>query len=96
MANGPSYARWAVELYSIGMIEYPQGATGAMPEAGQSACCVVYVLERELQMNSGGMHEVLGMGDSACVDSDMAIAWSAGATGHCRALVVTRGGEPES
>ena len=35
-----------------GMIEYPQGATGAMSEAGQSACCEVYVLEGELQMNS--------------------------------------------
>ena len=77
------------------MVEYPQGASGAMSEAGQAACLVVYVLEGELHMDSGGMHEVLGTGDCAYVDSDMAIAWSAGGSGHCRALVVTPGSSHE-
>lgn len=73
------------------MVEYPPGATGVMSEVGQSVCSVVYVLEGELQLDAGGMHEMLQTGDCAYVDSDMAIAWSAGGTERCRALVVTPG-----
>jgi transcriptional regulator with XRE-family HTH domain len=73
------------------MIEYPTGAAGVMSEVGQSVCSVVYVLEGELRLDSGGMHEVLGIGDCAYVDSDMSIAWSAGGTAPCRVLVVTPG-----
>lgn len=78
------------------MIEYPPGAPGVMSEVGQSVCSVVYVLEGELQLDSGGMHEMLQTGDCAFVDSDMAIAWSAGGTTRCRALVVTPGSARES
>lgn len=78
------------------MIDYPPGATSVMSEVGQSVCSVVYVLEGELQLDSGGMHEVLKAGDCAYVDSDMAIAWSAGGTERCRALVVTPGRSCES
>jgi transcriptional regulator with XRE-family HTH domain len=77
------------------MIEYLPGSSSVMSEAGQSTCSVVYVLEGELQLDSGGMHEVLATGDCAYVDSDMAIAWSAGGTGRCRALVVTPGSPRE-
>jgi uncharacterized cupin superfamily protein len=77
------------------MIEYPPGATGVMSEVGQSVCSVVYVLESELQLDSGGMHEVLETGDCAYMDSDMAIAWSAGGTERCRTLVVTPGSPDE-
>ena len=78
------------------MIEYPPGATGAMSEGGRCVCSVVYVLEGELQLDSGGMHEVLKVGDCAYVDSDMAIAWSARGAERCRALVVTPGNPRES
>ncbi len=78
------------------MIEYPPGAAGVMSEVGQSVCSVVYVLEGELQLDAGGMHEMLQTGDCAYVDSDMAIAWSAGGTARCRALVVTPGSDRES
>ncbi len=78
------------------MVEYPPGATGVMSEVGQSVCSVVYVLEGELQLDAGGMHEMLQTGDCAYVDSDMAIAWSAGGTERCRALVVTPGSPRES
>jgi len=78
------------------MIDYPPGATGVMSEVGQSVCSVVYVLEGELQLDSGGMHEVLKVGDCAYVDSDMAIAWSAGGTERCRALMVTPGSPRQS
>ena len=73
------------------MVEYPQGASGTMSEGGQRACSLVYVLEGKLQMDSGGMHEVLETGDCAYVDSDMAIAWGAGGTDRCRVLLVTPG-----
>jgi transcriptional regulator with XRE-family HTH domain len=74
------------------IVEYPEGAAGALSEVGRSVCSVVYVLEGELHLDSGGMHEVLETGDCAYIDSDMGIAWSAGDAGRCRALVVTPGG----
>jgi transcriptional regulator with XRE-family HTH domain len=74
------------------ILEYPSGAAGILSEVGRSECLVVYVLEGKLHLDSGGMHEVLETGDCAYVDSDMAMAWSAGDSGRCRALVVTPGG----
>jgi transcriptional regulator with XRE-family HTH domain len=78
------------------MVEYPQGASGTMSEGGQSACSLIYVLEGKLQMDSGGMQEVLETGDCAYIDSDMAIAWCAGGTERCRVLVVTPGNRQDN
>lgn len=77
------------------MVEYPPGVPGTMTESGRHTCCVVYVLEGGLQLNAGGMHEVLETGDCAYLDSEMAIAWSAAGTNRCRALVVTPSGSSE-
>ena len=71
------------------MAELPPGVTGMMSEAERPICQVVYVLEGELRLDSGGMHEVLEAGDCVYIDSEMAIAWSAGGSNRCRALVVT-------
>lgn len=76
------------------MIEYPAGITGTMSETCDSTCSVVYVMEGSLQLDSGGMHEVLEAGDCGYLDSDMTIAWSAGRGERCRALVVTPGNQP--
>jgi len=73
------------------ILEYPAGATGILSEVGKSVCSVVYVLGGELHLDAGGMREVLETGDCAYVDSDMAMAWSAGAEVRCRAMVVTPG-----
>ena len=73
------------------IIEYPSGAAGVLSEVGHSECSVVYVLEGNLHLDSGAMHEILETGDCAYVDTDMAMAWSAGDAGRCRALVVTPG-----
>jgi transcriptional regulator with XRE-family HTH domain len=73
------------------VIEYPSGTAGVLSEVGHSECSVVYVLEGVLHLDSGGMHEKLETGDCAYVDSDIAMAWSAGDAGRCRALVVTPG-----
>ena len=71
------------------VVDYPPGAAGVVSEIGQPMCSVVCVLDGELHLDSGGMHEVLNPGDCMYVDSDLAIAWSAGSAAHCRALVVT-------
>ena len=78
------------------MVEYPPGVTGMMTEAGRPVCSVVYVLEGTLHLDAGGMHEVLEAGDCVYLDTEMAIAWSAGGTSRCRALVVTPGNHIES
>ncbi len=80
---------------SAQMIEYPPGLTGTMSESGHSTRSVVYVLEGKLHLDSGGMHEVLEAGDCGYLDSDMAIAWSAGGGERCRVLVVTPGSQRE-
>jgi transcriptional regulator with XRE-family HTH domain len=77
------------------IIEYPLGLVGTMSETGHSSCSVVYVLEGKLHLDSGGMHEVLETGDCGYLESDMAIAWSAGSGDRCRALVVTPGSQHE-
>ena len=78
------------------MVEYPQGASATISEGGQSACCVLHVLEGKLRMDSGGMHEIVETGDCAYIESDMAIAWSAEGTERCRVLVVTPGNRQDS
>ena len=73
------------------MIEFPAGQTGTMTEPGSAICALVYVLEGKLQLDAGGLHETLETGDCVYIDSDIAMAWSAGGGSRCRALVVTPG-----
>jgi transcriptional regulator with XRE-family HTH domain len=72
------------------MIEFP--ADGAS-SCGAESCCdgraLVYVLEGKLQLDAGGMQEVLDAGDCVCVESEMALAWSAAGKHRCRVLKVT-------
>lgn len=77
------------------MVEYPAGVTGMMADAGRPLCGVVYVLEGKLQLDAGGMHEVLEEGDCLYLDTEMAIAWSAAGSGRCRTLVITPGNSHE-
>ena len=85
----PLHAMTEDSLLSAKMVEYPAGVSGMMTESGHRACSVIYVLEGSLQLDAGGMHEVLETGDCAYLDTDMAIAWSAAGTNRCRALVVS-------
>ena len=71
------------------MMEYPPGAAGMMSEVGRSGAAWSMCSRGSCNWMPGGMHEVLETGDCAYVDSDMAMAWSAGGTERCRALVVT-------
>ncbi len=71
------------------MIEVPAGGATCATEACSEADGLVYVLEGKLQLNAGGMHEVLEAGDCAYMESKMPLAWSATGKHRCRVLAVT-------
>jgi hypothetical protein len=70
------------------MIEFPAGglATGKEPLPQMSG--LVFVLEGKLQLDAGGMQEVLEAGDCAYMESELAMAWSAAGKQRCRVLAV--------
>jgi transcriptional regulator with XRE-family HTH domain len=70
------------------MIEFaPGGATSAADYFHESSG-VIYVLEGRLQLEAGGMEEVLETGDCACLESEMTLAWCAAGKNRCRILAV--------
>ncbi len=71
------------------MIEFPAGGASCTTDSRYQKNGLVYVLEGKLQMDAGGMHEVLEAGDCACIESEMALAWSAAGKHRCRILAVT-------
>jgi transcriptional regulator with XRE-family HTH domain len=73
------------------MIEFPAGGSSSITDALHEACGVVYVLEGKLQLDAGGMSEVLDAGDCAYMESEMALGWSAAGKRRCRILAVTPG-----
>ncbi|MGD0902456.1 MAG: XRE family transcriptional regulator [Terracidiphilus sp.] len=73
------------------MIEFPAGGAACGPEPFRETNGLVYVLEGRLQLDAGGMHEVLEAGDCAYMESEMALAWSAAGKHRCRVLAVTPG-----
>ncbi len=77
------------------MIEFPPGTTAAATENFQETNGLVYVLEGRLQLEAGGMCEVLEPGDCAYMESEMPLAWSAADKHRCRVLAVLPG-EPSS
>ena len=78
------------------MIEFPPGGAASTSDCFHQANGLMYVLEGHLQLDSGGLHEVLEAGDCAYVDSDMALAWSAAGKSRCRVLAVFPGVEAEA
>jgi transcriptional regulator with XRE-family HTH domain len=74
------------------MIEFPASGVSCATDASREGSTLVYVLEGKLQLDAGGMQEVLEAGDCACMESDMALAWSAAGKHRCRILAVTPAG----
>jgi transcriptional regulator with XRE-family HTH domain len=70
------------------MIEFPAGGvlTGKEPLPQMNG--LVFVLEGKLQLDAGGMQEVLEAGDCAYMESELAMAWSAAGKQRCRVLAV--------
>ncbi len=71
------------------MVEFPAGGAPSATDIGRGTSGLVYVLEGKLQLDVGGMHELLDAGDCACLESEMALAWSAAGKHRCRILAVT-------
>ena len=73
------------------MIEFAPGGAASAADCFRETSGVVYVLEGRLQLDAGGMQEVLEAGDCACMESEMAVAWSAADKHRCRILTVLPG-----
>jgi transcriptional regulator with XRE-family HTH domain len=73
------------------MIELPIGGTTCTSDCFHQHSGLMYVLEGQLQLDSGALHELLHAGDCAYIESDMALAWSAAGKRRCRVLAVFPG-----
>ena len=73
------------------MVEFPPGGATSAMDSFRETSGLVYVLEGRLQLDAGGMQEVLEAGDCACMESEMALAWSAVGKHRCRVLAVLPG-----
>ena len=71
------------------MIEFPADGVSCATDSCHEGSSLVYVLEGKLQLDAGGMQEVLDTGDCACMESEMALAGSAAGKHRCRILAVT-------
>ena len=70
------------------VIEFPAGAASSTVSRLAAGSGLVYVLDGKLQLDSGGMQEILEPGDCAYIESEMALAWSAAGKTRCRVLAV--------
>jgi transcriptional regulator with XRE-family HTH domain len=77
------------------LIEFPAGGAACTSDCLQNTNGLLYVLEGQLQLDSGVLHELLGSGDCVYVDNDMALAWSAAGNHPCRVLAVFPGADAE-
>jgi transcriptional regulator with XRE-family HTH domain len=73
------------------MIDFAANGATATADCFRESSGVIYVLEGRLQLESGGMEEVLEAGDCACLESEMPLAWSAAGKERCRILAVLPG-----
>ena len=73
------------------MIEFPPSGATSVTDSLYETSGLVYVVEGRLQLESGGMQEVLEAGDCAYIESEMALAWSAAGKHRCRVLAVLPG-----
>jgi transcriptional regulator with XRE-family HTH domain len=71
------------------IVELSPGGASFAPGMSRQANIVAYVLEGYLQMDAGGVQDLLEAGDCAYIDSQMTLAWSAAGKHRCRVLVVT-------
>jgi transcriptional regulator with XRE-family HTH domain len=73
------------------MIEFPGGGAASTSDCFHETSGLMYVLEGRLQLDCGGLQELLEAGDCAYIESDMAVAWSAAGKHRCRVLAVMPG-----
>ena len=73
------------------MSEFVPGGVGSSVDCFRESSGVIYVLEGRLQLEAGGLEEILDAGDCACIESDMTLTWSAAGKNRCRILAVLPG-----
>jgi transcriptional regulator with XRE-family HTH domain len=87
----------ATPLHAVGdgdqlvarVLEFAPGGAAADPAVCGEPAGLMYVLEGRLQLDSGGLSEVLDAGDCVYVKTKMALAMSAEGQHRCRVLSVT-------
>jgi transcriptional regulator with XRE-family HTH domain len=72
----------------VQMIELSATGTSSSTEGRNDTCGIFYVLEGRLDLEAGGMHEILEAGDCVYIDSLMPIAMRASGKHSCRVLTV--------
>jgi len=71
------------------MVEVPTAGSDALADVySRDICGLVYVIDGRLQLDAGGLHEVLETGDCVFIETRMPVVWSAGGKMPCRVLVV--------
>jgi transcriptional regulator with XRE-family HTH domain len=75
------------------IIEFPAAGATAAINAFHETSAFLYVLDGQLELDAGGLHETMATGDCACVESQMELAWSAGGKERCRVVAVFAAGE---
>ena len=78
------------------MVEFPAGGASTGISSFSEMSGLLYVLEGRLQLDAGGMQEMLETGDCAYMESGMALAWSAAGKHRCRVLAVMPGAVPRT
>jgi quercetin dioxygenase-like cupin family protein len=71
------------------MVEVPASGADTLGNAySRETRGLVYVIEGRLQLDAGGLHEVLEAGDCVFIESTMPLVWSAAGKQRCRVLGV--------
>jgi transcriptional regulator with XRE-family HTH domain len=85
----PLHAVAADDKLSARVIELAPSANGTVNESSSETTGLMYVLEGRLELNMGGLSEVLEAGDCVYLKSAMAMNLSAAGKHRCRVLSVT-------
>jgi transcriptional regulator with XRE-family HTH domain len=87
----PLNVPWERSRLIAQLMEFEPGSPATAMETFRESAGVVYVLEGRLRLDASGLKEILEAGDCACIESDMALAWSAADKRPCRVLAVLAG-----
>jgi transcriptional regulator with XRE-family HTH domain len=71
------------------MVEVPTASSDALVDVySRDICGLVYVIDGRLQLDAGGLHEVLETGDCVFIETRMPLVWSSAGKQPCRVIVV--------
>jgi transcriptional regulator with XRE-family HTH domain len=92
--DGPRLTPLAAPSENGGMtaqaIDFPPGGMMNASDYLGNSSGMIYVIEGQLQLDAGGMRELLEPGDCACLHSEMMVMFTAQGKQRCRALAVVQ------